>query len=358
MAPRRTVHLIYPHSERISAPDSIGWQLGHRLAASYDVVYHDWDSRDRIDPQNGDVLLGHAHPRSGTCFRASMMSPRWGRKILMSPFNGDLAQVGFIDRIIPHVDAYLAITGPYWFDLVEHSVFAHWLPKMVRVDMAIDPADYPPVKAAFNSPGNRHFVYIGHSGWQKNTGYLSEIAGRMPGVRFDWIGSGDCEIAGFNSRGSMDFSREEARRAVAGFDFLITAGMFDANPTTVLEAMGWGLIPVCTPQSGYDRNPGIVNIPAGDATGAAAILEGLNRVDGEHLSEMQRLNRAQLAEHFSWDRFAMQVVQGIESEATRPIGREPIGHRIALRWSELTSPYSQLDAGRIGRGLSRLRGPR
>jgi len=358
MAPRRTVHFVYPHSERISAPDSIGWQVGRRLETSYDVVYHDWGSRERIDPQSGDVLLGHAHPGAGTCFRASMMSPRWRRKVLMSPFNGDLSQVGFIDRIIPHVDVYLAITGPYWFDLVDRSAFAHWLPKMVRVDMAIDPADYPPVKATFNRPGDRSFVYVGHSGWQKNTGYLSEIAGSMPGVRFDWVGSGDGEIAGFNRRGSMDFSLAESRRAIAEFDFLITAGLFDANPTTVLEAMGWGLVPVCTPQSGYDGNPGILNIPAGDAAGAVAILEGLNRVGEAHLSAIEEFNRAQLKDRFNWERFTAQVVQEIESEATRPIGHEPIGRQLVLRWSELTSPYSQLGASRLGRGLSRLRGQR
>jgi glycosyltransferase involved in cell wall biosynthesis len=358
MGARRTVHLVYPHGERISAPDSIGREVGRRLEVSYDVVYHDWASRERIAPGRGDVLVGHPHPSPGTCFRTSLQSPGWRRTIALSPFNHDPAQVGFLDRIVPRVDAYLAITGSYWFDSIDRSAFAHWLPKMTHVDMAIDPNDYPPIKAVFSPPGDRRFVYIGHSGWQKNTAYLSDIAARMPGVRFDWIGSGDAEIAGFTRRGPLDFSAAEARRAVAEEDFLITVGLFDANPTTVLEAMGWGLIPICTPQSGYHRNPGIVNIPADDAAEAAAILEDLNRADGDRLSAIQQANRAQLTGHFNWDRFAVQVEQEIESTAVRSMGPESTGRRFLLRWSELTSPYSPFSARAMRRGLARMRRPR
>ena len=67
-------------------------------------------------------------------------------------------------------------------------------------------------------------------------------------------------IAGFQALGLQDFSAGDARRAVAQFDFMITVGRRDANPTTVLEAMAWGLVPICTPQSGYQDHPGITNI--------------------------------------------------------------------------------------------------
>lgn len=347
--------MVYPHGERISAPDSIGREVGRRLESSYDVQYYDWDSRRRIEPKAGDVLVGHPHPTPGTCFSASARSPLWGRKIMLCPFNHDPSQVGFLDRVIPHVDAYLAITGSYWFDSIERSAFAHWRPKMVHVDMAIDPVRYPPIKSAFNPMGARSFVYIGHSGWQKNTRYLGELAKAMPDALFDWIGSGDDSIPGLNRLGPMDFLTAEAREIVAGHDFLITVGLFDANPTTVLEAMGWGLIPVCTPQSGYYRNPGVVNVPANDAAGAVSVLEELNHADETVLVQMQRENRDQIASHFNWDRFTAQVTAEIESTETRPMGRETMRRRMALRWSEVTSPYSPIGLDAIGRTLGRLR---
>jgi glycosyltransferase involved in cell wall biosynthesis len=350
-----TVHLVYPHGPLISAPDSVGREVGRRLEAAFDVRYYDWDSYVRIKPRSGDVLIGHAHPSPGTCFRASLQAAGWSRRIMLSPFNHDPRQVGFLDRLIPHVDAYLAITGSYWFDSVDRSVFSHWLPKMVHVDMAIEPDQYPLIKKSFNPPGRRRFVYIGHSGWQKNTGYLTELARLLPGVDIGWIGGGETPIAGLAGLGPMDFSTQSAREVVAGYDFLLTVGLYDANPTTVLEAMSWGLIPVCTPQSGYYRSPGIANIPAKDSACAVETLSELNHADEGRLLEMQRGNRAQVEGHFGWDRFAGQVLEAVLSTAGRPMGHEAVGRRLQLRWGELISPYSPVRANGIKHALSRLR---
>ena len=68
--------------------------------------------------------------------------------------------------------------------------------------------------------------------------------------------------------GFMDFSQPEARAAVAGYDFMITVGAMDDNPTTILESMAWGLIPAVTMQSGYENRAGIVNVPLNDALAA------------------------------------------------------------------------------------------
>ena len=45
------------------------------------------------------------------------------------------------------------------------------------------------------------------------------------------------------------------------YDFLIQTSNYDANPSTVLESMSWGLIPVITPQCGYKKEKSIINIP-------------------------------------------------------------------------------------------------
>lgn len=349
-----TVHLVYPHGPRIEAPDSIGRNLGERLQARYRVVYHDWTDRGVIQPGSGDVLLGHPHPSRGTIFRRSSGRSGWRRILMLSPFNGDPSQVAFNDSIIRRCDLYLAITGPYWFKRLEGSAFSHWAPKMIRLDLAVDREDFPPIKRAFNEPGKRRFVYIGHTGRLKNTPYLSDIARRLPGTEFTWIGPGDVPIRDLKRLVVPDFAAPEARRLVAQFDFLINVSTFDANPTTILEAMAWGLIPVCTPQSGYDDIPTILNVPLNDPETAAPLLMDLQALPSENLARIQRSNWGLLDTHYTWDRFADQVIEAIESRASPPLGREGLVRRSRLVCSEWASPMGPIRT-RMPAAIGRLR---
>lgn len=337
-----TIHLVYPHGDQISAPDSIGRELGRRLEHDYQVQYYDWNSPRTVSPNEGDVLIGHPHPRPNTCFRKSMKAPAWHRVIVLCPFNLDPFQVAFLDRVVPCVDAYLAITGPHWYERIPGSLFSHWLPKMTRIDMAVERQDYPFVKRRFNRAGHRRFVYIGHSGWQKNTAYLTDLAKCLPEVEISWIGSGSHEIAGLRSFGHLDFSTTTAHEIIAGFDFLLTVGLFDSNPTTILEAMSWGLIPVCTPQSGYLESNGLVNILADDLDEAAKTIERLNHLDDHCLKTMQRHNLQQIRHHYNWRRFAIQVIQAVESGESNFIERPSLRRRLKIRRHELVSPFSPL----------------
>jgi glycosyltransferase involved in cell wall biosynthesis len=349
-----TVHLIYPHGPLIATPDAIGRNLGERLEARYKVVYHDWTDRDDIHPEPGDVLLGHPHPSRGTVFRRSSLHSGWQRVILLAPFSTDLAQVAFLDSVIRHCDLFLAITGPYWFDRLEGSACSHWKPKMVRLDLAIDRGDFPPIKSGFNEPGRRSFVYIGHTGWWKNTPYLTDLARRLPGIEFAWIGSGNRPIAAVQALGPQDFRTKASRDLVARFDFMLTVGSHDANPTTILEAMSWGLIPVCTPQSGYDNIPTVPNVPLGDVDKAAQMLLDLETLAADDLMEMQRRNWDLLKAHYTWDRFAGRVIEAIESPLSPHLGHESLGRRARILGGEWTSPTGPVRR-RASKALQRLR---
>jgi len=336
-----TIHLVYPHGPRISCPDAIGRKLGQRLEQHYRVVYYDWNDFRVIKPASGDVLLGHPHPNPWTCFRRSLAQPGWRRVLAVAPYHhGDPRQVAFIDALIEHCDLYLAITGNYWFSSIETSVFAHWRPKMMHLDLAVDRADFPVLKRSFSAPGQRRFVYVGQSGWTKNTPYLSEIARAMPETQIGWIGRRNQPISGLQYLGFQDFATEVGRQLVASYDFMLTVGKADANPTTVLEAMAWGLIPVCPPQSGYTDYPGIVNVPVGNAREAATILRHLQMMPDTALKEMQETNWRALDTHFNWDRFARQVMEAIESDARPALGPVSLLRCLYLRWMALISPNS------------------
>ncbi len=348
-----TVHLVYPHGPAISAPHAIGRNLGARLEGQYRVIYHDWEARYAIEPEPDAALVGHPHPRRGTVFERSSRDAGWGRVLMLSPYNGDLAQVAFLDPIIGRCDLYLAITGEFWFSQVGQSACSHWAPKMARLDLAVDRADYPPLKVAFNPPGNRRFVYIGHSMRMKNMPYLGEIARRLPGSEFAWIGPGSRRLPGVTRLGWQDFSSQAGRELIAGFDFQITVGWADANPTTILEAMAWGLIPVCTPQSGYSGVSGITNVPLDDAAGAVAILGRLQAAPETELRRLQRENWEALDRHFSWDRFAAQVTEAIESESSPQLSHEGRLRRLQLSWAAVTSYHTSVPRHALPRAAGR-----
>jgi glycosyltransferase involved in cell wall biosynthesis len=270
---------------------------------------------------------------------------------MMAPFNhGDLRQIAFEDPIIPSCDLILAITGPYWFRTVKESRCSHWRPKMIHLDLAIDRGDFPPVKTSFAAPGERRVVYIGHSGSFKNTSHLSEIAALVPDAEFAWMGTGARPIPGLTALGQIDFASQSGKDLVSQFDFLLTVGNADANPTTILEAMAWGLIPICTPTSGYDGIPSIPNVPVDDAAAAAAVVRGLLFVNEPDLLAMQSANWRLLHDHYNWDRFAAQVAEAIESTESPHLGPESLKRRVMFTFYDITSPY-----GRLGRVASKFR---
>lgn len=308
------IHLIYPHRPRISAPDVIGHTLMTQLGRDHSVRAHDFDRMYRIDPEPGDILIGHAHPMPWTVFRRSARRLGWARRILLEPFNADWGQVGFIDDIIDDCDLFLAITGRYWFQHLSGAT-ARWKPKMVHVDLGVDRSRFPRLRYDVARKGERKFLYVGNDHPGKNLPYLDVIAGTWRGGSIDWAGRGK-PLTHVRSLGFVDFSSEAGQRLVSKYDFLITVGSADANPTTILEAMSWGLTPVCTPTSGYVDEPAIINIPGDDLAGACAVLDMLQQMDEGVILDLRRQAEDRLAVHYNWDRFVGQVRAAIASDAS------------------------------------------
>jgi len=345
------IHLVYPSGNSIAAPWTIGRHLFCYLEErGYSVRCYQWDANAFIPARGDEVLLGHPHPAPQTIFRRSARQKGWKRILAIAPFNTDLRQVAFLDAVLPDCHRFLAITGNYWYRVVDESPVAHWHPKMIHLDLAVDRQEFPVTKRSFNPPGHRRFLYIGHSGWQKNPGYLSALASRMPDTEFGWMGSGR-PIRGLTMIGSQDFSQPAARELVAGYDFLITVGKADANPTTILEAMAWGLLPICTSQSGYEQIPGILNIPVNNAETAAEILRRLQNVPDEELRATQANNWRLLDKHFNWNRFGRQIEDAILSnEAPNLLPISPL-RRARLRWAAWVSPNAPLGPRNLVRRL-------
>ena len=331
-----TIHFIYPRdATRNSSPFCIGNEIGDRLARDYDVRFYGWRDKVTIQPGPGDVLLGHPHWQRSSVFNRSVRHPGWARRILMAPYVDDLRQIACYDRHMDVCDLFLAITGNYWFDRIEQAAIRRWRPKMRHMDLAVNRAHFPFTKTTFNPPGQRRFVYIGHTAHNKNVGYLSQLQRECPDADISWIGRGRKKIPGLHVLGLRDFSQPQARAEVAQFDFMITVGAMDANPTTILEAMGWGLIPVVTMQSGYERRAGIVNVPLADPAGAQAVFHDLQQRSDESLRALQQEGQRALDEHYYWDRFYADVRRAIDGGESPAIRSATWRERLAIRAFDL-----------------------
>ena len=333
------VHLVYPVGNRISTPDAIGRNLKLSIEKFYEVKTYNYDQLKTIHPGNADVLIGHWHPNPFTVFRMSAHKKGWKRVLALAPFCPDPTgwHNAFGNKIIEKCDRYLAITGNAWMKCLKDSPFQHWEPKIVHVDLAVDRADFPFIKKNFNPAGKRRFLYIGHTAWYKNISFLEKLAEEIPEIDFAWMG-GTKSLKNINTLGIFDFSKQEAKNLIKKYDFLITVGSSDANPTTILEAMAWGLIPVCSVQSGYEGFSGIRNISIDDMKDAVVTIKNLQSVSEEQLKLWQHENLDCLDNHFNWGRFCSQVLDEIESKYSPDLAETSFSNSLSLLVAELKSP--------------------
>jgi hypothetical protein len=286
-----TIHFVYPYDPRqIAAPWSIGNQVAAGLRAhGYDVQQYDWEDCGTIEPKLGDVLLGHPHPADGFVFRNSLHRG-WGRVVALAPFNGSEANRTFAATWLDDVDHFLAICGPHWA--------AQLLPKSSAVDMAVDRAAYPRV-TNFAEPGKRSIAYIGCTVPDKGTDVLAELSTRLDAKVYHF---------GYGVVGGavVECGHHDFKRGAPVVDFVIATGRNDANPTSILEGACWGMIALCTPESGWGEDVALrlehddmaerVNFLLGAPTGL--------------LEERRAVVDAALPE-YSWDRFVDKVIEAI-----------------------------------------------
>lgn len=313
-----TIHLVYPvNQNKIAAP----WSMGNHLfkffkKINYDVKVYQWTSFEKIIPQPGDILIGHAHPNPITCFRRSLKSPDWKKKYLLQPYNEDIYQMSYINNFINEVDYFFAITGEYWFKRIENTIFASWKKKMIRIDMGINTKDYPVIKKKFNSPGKRKFLYIGNdykfNNFAKNINYLENIVDAYGYKYFGIVGNKSVGRAKYY--GWLDFKSDIGKKIINEYDFYIIVSNNDANPTTILESMSWGLIPFCTKQCGYYNKKGIINVPINNIKQLVKILNKYQKMSTEKLNLIREANKNKIVSTYNWEKICRNVFKVIDKD--------------------------------------------
>jgi glycosyltransferase involved in cell wall biosynthesis len=305
-----TVHLVYPaNEEKKSSPWSIGNNLSQALRKNFTVEVHDWSADYAIAPEPNDVLIGHPHPERKTVFRKSF-GRSWARRYVICPFTTNPQQMYFVEPYVRQADAFFAICGPVWAGKLEKSSYSHLRSKFVHLDMAIDCADWSPLEKVFNPPGSRKFAFIGSSLALKGTPFLEHLAARRSKNEIGWIGASSWVKSNAECVEFLDLNSESGRKSLSHFDFVISPGRSDANPTVLLEAMSLGLIPICTKESGYDDPAHFYSLRYGNVSEAGILLDNLQSLATEELVLRQSQNFT-FVKTYSWDRFTSTVCDKI-----------------------------------------------
>lgn len=305
-----TLHLVYPtNEEKKSSPWSIGNNLSQALQKNFTVVVHDWSADYAIDPGPNDVLIGHPHPERKTVFRKSF-GGSWARRYVICPFTTNPQQMYFVEPYVRQADAFFAICGPVWAGKLATSSYSHLRSRFIHLDMAINSEDWAPLEKVFNSPGNRKFAFIGSSLALKGTPFLEHLAARRSKNEIGWIGASSWVKSNAECVGFLDLNSESGRESLSHFDFVISPGRSDANPTVLLEAMSLGLIPICTKESGYDDPAHFYSLRYGKVSEAKILLDDLQSLATEELVQRQNQNFT-FVKTYSWDRFTSTVCDKI-----------------------------------------------
>lgn len=292
------------------APLSISHHVLQALRGLDEVRFYDWRERVAVRSRPNDILMGHPFPVDPrTVFNRGCLQDHFAARVALVPMHYGLPQ--YCQAIAPALDAcdhILGIMGPYWFDTWSEGPFARWTPKITPVDMAIDIRHFPRVKRSFNPAGQRKFLFIGNGEPYKGAHLLSHLFGLTRGKhQCVWIAA-DRDLPNLERRPFQRLQGTAMERLAAECDVYLTMGISDANPTTILESMGWGFPVACTPQSGYYRMSEIKELSTTDMAHNLAVLDYFQSAGEDELLQLADRARRLAETRFTFERFTRTVL--------------------------------------------------
>jgi len=306
-----TIHLVYAfdkNTPEIHAPHSITCNLYKFLSSKTDVKYYQWDQHAVADLKPDDIFIGHPHYDTNTIVQRTFREKKCKLMCTIHPLHTAIPSHNMpFDHLAKKADKIFSICGPYWYDTISDTPFAHWKHKIIRLDMAVDGNHFPYLREKFNPIGKRKLLYIGSDLGMKNVGYLVKLMKSMPEVQLHWYGgTGEHNLAKLpntNVKGWVKLDRGRAQSIINECDVFVNVSTSDANPTTLLESMAWGMITACTKESGYWKDPLFTEIHLNNLKSTMANLTSLLTAPEETLLKRAAAGRKAIETKYTWDRF-------------------------------------------------------
>lgn len=301
----------------IQAPLSISFNVCKSFSEQYNVfVYDIHDNRD-LFLGNNDIFLGHAWPdfkdyKSGNNYwktfdpdnitnKVILRYPNDPRVNIIMPFNHSMEQNGWLEPLLDKIHTFIGIAGDYWVNNLPNFPLATKINNFNQLNMAINRNDYPLLKISFNKKNNRKYLYIGRVSKEKNIEFLEKMA-LTPDFIGGYISDGNYikgwkKISDFRS-----LTPDYVQSLVREYDFFVTASTYDAQATTILEAMSWGFMILCTEQSGYSHDSMFL-LDINDFELNKSLLDSIQNLDDKVFFEKQDINLNLLDTKYSWGKF-------------------------------------------------------
>ena len=243
------------------------------------------------------------------------------------------ARMPFASEQLAAARLIFAICGEFWFrktgQLDDGSVQSRVTSKLVRLNMGCA-AHLLPAKKQYRRRNRRNFLHVSHLGPAKNIPLmLQSIRGldvnlfiashnlRQTGpatVKFSNT-IGTTERGEIHSLGAVSNNDPEFNQFVTeNCDFYIHTSTYDAQATAILENCARGLVPIVTPECGFNCPHAIMlsNDPARNRE----IIQAAIQMPDEEYEHRSRGVRAFILEHHSWKRIYSRVWQVIQADQT------------------------------------------
>ncbi len=317
------IHFVYsgdPYDDNaIRAPRTITNKLFRFLKQRAEVKYYDWaDKTSKVDVKLNDIILGHPNPEEGTIIRRLFEKP-CAAKYLIWPFHTRIPEINRYAKDVADVaDKLFVISGPHWIETIDQTEYACWEEKIVRLDNAIDAEIFPLLKKNFNPVSKRGLFVFGRTGLEKGTAQLFKLLCKTD---YPMVVAGDYshkDLQIIKNRpnthilGRIDWRHPQTTTFILNnCDFFVNMSVSDASPTTLLESMALGLIPVTTPQCGYYYNSFLL-LSLSQQEHNLQILHQAQQLSDDKLRELQAQNRRIIEREHSWDKFCQTVWQNIK----------------------------------------------
>lgn len=320
-------------AEPSAAPYSIAWNAARhlrRIAALRGVpfVYQNLDDPTPLPLSKGDVVIGHLwwgvpNAPMNAALDARVDGVRAAVLMPFTPFAAyDHAE---LCRYFDMAERLFMICGAYWYDRAflgdEFPQYARYANKAMRIDMAISPHLHPHLKRHWNPPGARRWLLLGHDAPAKGLDYAIRLAAAC-GAQVGHCGGVTAQTAaaldaiGARRYGGVVFDAAAIDYFANTYDFFVTCGRADANPTTLLEATSWGLLSFCTPQSGYYPDQPFIGLPLDNLPEAVRIMQAWQHMPTDNLRIRQSAQRNAIARH-QW-RYTLRPVIAYAHDALSP----------------------------------------
>ena len=317
------LHFVYagdPHDDKlIAAPNTITRVLFDFFKGKGITVRHyvPDDTTTEPDVADTDVVIGHPHPNRSTIIW-KLFESKCAKKYLLWPFHTQIPQLNrYAKGLAVLADKLFLISGPYWTDTLARTEYTEWASKIVRVDNAVDGLIFTPRKKRFNPPGKHGLFVFGRSGVEKGTEQLFELLKKTdyPVVVAGHYEQNDLRIISGRPNtkilGHIDWLNEEQTKCIFEIcDFAVGMPISDASPTTLLESMAVGLVPITTPQCGY-YYPSFLLLSLKDMEHNLLTLKHAQSMSEEELELLQKQNRVLIEQQHNWQRFCDTIWEHI-----------------------------------------------